>query len=331
MTLLVSRLLSSALVATAAIAATITTGGQAGADSFPSKPIRIISPFSAGSPPDAFGRLVAQQMSGKLGQSVVVENRPGAGTTIGTKAGAMADPDGYTLVQVNAALSYAPVLYPNPGYDPVKSFVPVALLASWTHVLVAHPSVAANNLQELIADAKANPGKLNIGSPLGNPPHVLAEMLRMETGADINDVPYRQTPQLISDLLAGRLQIHFSAGEPIASMIRDGKMKAYAVTGAVRDPTLPNVPTMAEAGLPQLTVNPSDWTGLLAPAGTPPDAVAKLSAAANDAVNSPEVQAMLNKLGWQARKSTPQEFMAFVAADAGKWPKVVKAAGLKGE
>src|SRR5258708_303089 len=279
MTLRVSRLLSSLLVTAAALAAANLTGGQAAADTFPSRPIRIISPFSAGSPPDAFGRLIAQQVSSSLGQSVVVENRPGAGTTLGTKAGATADPDGYTLVQVNAALSYAPVLYPNPGYDPVKSFTPVALLASWTHVLVAHPSVAANNLQELIVYAKANPGKLNIGSPLGNPPHVLAEMLRMETGADINDVPYRQTPQLISDLLAGRLQIHFSAGEPLASMIREGKMKAYASTGAARDPSLPNIPTMAEAGLPQLTVNPSDWTGFLAPAGTPPDVVAKLSAA----------------------------------------------------
>ena len=195
------------------------------------KPLKIISPFSAGSPPDALGRLVAQQLTVSLGQSVVVENRPGAGTTIGTKAGAMADPDGYTLVQVNAALSYGPVLYPNPGYDPLKSFAPVASLASWTHVLVAHPSVAANSLQELIAYAKANPGQLNIGSPLGNPPHVLAEMLKMNTGADFNSVPYRQTPQLVTDLLAGRIQLYFAAGEPMISMIKQGKLKAYAFTG----------------------------------------------------------------------------------------------------
>src|SRR6185436_5688686 len=235
------RLLGSA--AALAVGLGFAAAGSADADTYPTKPIKIISPFSAGSPPAAFGRLVAQQMSVTLGQSVVVENRPGAGTTIGTKAGAIADPDGYTLVQVNAALSYAPVLYPNPGYDPVKSFTPVALLASWTHVLVAHPSVAANNLRELIAHAKANPGKLNIGSPLGSPPHVLAEMLRMETGADINDVPYRQAPQMIADLVAGRLQLHFSAGEPVASMIREGKMKTYASTGAAREPSLPNVPT----------------------------------------------------------------------------------------
>src|SRR5690349_16108696 len=167
----VPRLLSSALVTAGILAVGIHVGDAA--EAFPAKPIRIISPFSAGSPPDAFGRLIAQQMSSSLGQSVVVENRPGAGTTLGTRAGALADPDGYTLVQVNAALNYAPVLYPNSGYDPAKSFAPVAMLATWTHVLGAHPSVPASTLQELIAFAKAHPGKLNIGFPLGNPPHIL--------------------------------------------------------------------------------------------------------------------------------------------------------------
>jgi tripartite-type tricarboxylate transporter receptor subunit TctC len=149
------RWLGSAAVVVAGLGLAAASG--AAADSYPSRPIKIISPFSAGSPPDAFGRLIAQQLSTSLGQSVVVENRPGAGTTLGTKAGATADPDGYTLVQVNAALTYAPVLYPNLGYDPVRSFVPVGLLASWTHVLTAHPSVPADTLVELIAYAKANP------------------------------------------------------------------------------------------------------------------------------------------------------------------------------
>jgi len=326
---LVSKFLAS-VIATAGLL-TVGFNVDAVAESFPDKPIRIISPFSAGSPPDAFGRLIAQQLSASLGQSVVVENRPGAGTTLGTKAGAMADPDGYTLVQVNAALSYAPVLYPNPGYDPVKSFTPVALLANWTHVLAAHPSVAANSLQELIAYAKANPGKLNIGFPLGSPPHVLTEMLRMETGADFNSVPYRQAPQLVTDFVSGRLQLYFSAGEPIASMIREGKIKAYAFTSATRDQVLPNVPTMAEAGLPAMTVNPSDWTGLLAPVGTPPAVIAKLNAAINEALKSPESRQMLTKLGWSTKMTTPQEFAAFVAADAQRWPPIVKAAGLKPE
>ena len=333
------RLLSSAipslrlLGSAAALAAGLgfAAAGSADADTYPTKPIKIISPFSAGSPPDAFGQLIAQQLSASLGQSVVIENRPGAGTTVGTKAGAIADPDGYTLVQVNAALTYAPVMYPNPGYDPVKSFAPVAVLATWTHVLTAHSSVAANNLQELIAYAKANPGKLNMGFPLGNPPHVLSEMLRMETGADFNSIPYRQTPQLVTDFLAGRVQVYFNAGEPMATMIREGKIKAYAVTGASRDAHLPSVPTMAEAGLPKMTVSPSDWTGLLAPAGTPPAVIQKLNVAINEAVKSVETQAALTKLGWGSKLVTPQEFAAFVSADAAKWQPIVKAAGLKAE
>ena len=305
--------------------------GQATADNYPSRPIKIISPFSAGSPPDAFGRLIAHQLSTSLGQSVVVENRPGAGTTLGTKAGAAADPDGYTLVQVNAALTYAPTLYPNPGYDPIRSFVPVGLLASWTHVLTAHPSVPADTLAELIAYAKANPGKLAIGFPLGSPPHILAEMFKMQSKTDINSVPYRQNPQLIADFLAGRLHLYFSAGEPMLSMIREGKVKAYAFTSAARDPAFPNVPTMAEAGLPKLTVSPSDWTGLLAPAGTPPAVIAKLNAAINDALKSPESRASLAKLGWSAKASTPQEFAAFVSAEAEIWVPVVRAAGVKAD
>src|SRR5262245_40250309 len=319
------------LLGSAAALAFVVVAGNAATDTYPAKAIKIISPFSAGSPPDALGRLVAQQLTASLGQSVVIENRPGAGTTIGTKAGAMADPDGYTLVQVNAALSYAPVLYPNPGDDPLKCFPPVASLASWTHVLVAHPNVAANTLQELVAYAKANPGQLSIGSPLGNPPHVLAEMLKMATGADFNSVPYRQNPQLVTDLLAGRIQLYFSAGEPMISMINEGKLKAYAMTGVRRDTALPNVPTMAEAGLPQLTFNASDWTGILAPAGTRADLIGRLNVAINDGLKSAEVKAGLVKLGWEAQISTPAEFATFLAADSEKWPPIVRASGLKGD
>jgi tripartite-type tricarboxylate transporter receptor subunit TctC len=308
-----------------------TATSNAAPETYPSRVIRIISPFSAGSPPDALGRLVAQQLTASLHQSVIIENHPGAGTTIGTKAGAMADPDGYTLVQVNAALSYAPVLYPNPGYDPIKSFEPVASLASWTHVLVAHPSVAANTLQELIAYAKGHPGQLTIGSPLGNPPHVLAEMLKMASGADFNSVPYRQNPQLVNDLLGGIIQLYFAAGEPMISMIQQGKLKAYAFTAEKRDPTLPDVPTMAEAGLPQLTFGASDWTGILAPAGTRPEVIGRLNNAINESLRSRETTASLSKLGWQVRISTPAEFAAFLAADADRWPPIVRASGLHGD
>jgi tripartite-type tricarboxylate transporter receptor subunit TctC len=323
------NLLGSAAVVAAVSGLTLT--GAAASDSFPNKPIKIISPFSAGSAPDTFGRLVAQKMSETIGQTVLVENRPGAGTTLGTKAGAVADPDGYTLVQVNAALSYAPVLYPHAGYDPIKSFAAVAMLGTWSHVLVAHPSVPAGSVKALVAYTKANPGKLNIGFPLGSPPHILAEMLKTKAEAEINSVPYRQVLLLVSDLAAGRLQLFFTTGEPAFSMIRSGKLKAYAFTAAKRDQGFPDVPTMAEAGFPEMTVDPSDWTGFLAPAGTPKPVVAKLNGAINDALNSLELRAALAKLGWRAGNSSPEQFAAFISTAVNKWTPIVVAAGLKGE
>jgi tripartite-type tricarboxylate transporter receptor subunit TctC len=322
------KLLVSVLVSVAML-----TGADdsAVAQWLPSKPVKIISPFSAGSPPDTFARLIAQQLSVRLGQGIVIENRPGAGSTIATKAGAAADPDGYTLLQANAALSYANVIYPNAGYDPVRSFVPIALLATWTHVLVGQSGLAASSLPELITTARANPGKINIGFPLGTPPQILSEMLKMESRADLNSVPYRQTPQLVADLLAGRVDLYFSAGEPIFSLIRQGKVKAFAFASVKRDPGFPSVPTMAEAGLPRLTFEQSDWTGFLAPAGTPPNVVATLNAAINNVLISAATQEGLAKIGWMTKISTPQEFAAFVLGDAEKWPPIVKSAGLRGE
>jgi tripartite-type tricarboxylate transporter receptor subunit TctC len=156
-------------------------------------------------------------------------------------------------------------------------------------------------------------------------------MLRLETGAALNDVPYRQLPQLVADFLGGRLQLYFGSGEPVVSMIRDGRAKAYGSTGATREAALPNVPTMTEAGFPGLTISPSDWTGLLAPAGTPASVVAKLNTAAVEALKAPEIQASVSKLGWTTKGSPQQEFATFVASDAMKWPAIVKAAGLKAE
>jgi len=299
------------------------------ADSFPSRPLRIISPFSAGSPPDAFGRLVAQQLSGVLRQNVIVENHPGAGTTLGTKIGALAQPDGYTLLQVNSALTYGQMLYPGVTYDPIKSFAPVALLASWRHVLVGNPSVTANSLKELIAYARAHPGALSFASPAGAPPHLLAHMLRMQTGAQFNDITYRQAPQLLADLMAGRVQLYFSAGEPVVSMVKRGKLKTFASTGATREAALPNVPTMAEAGFADMTVDPSDWTGLVAPAGIPDDMMARLHGAVGTALKIPEVTAMLEKLGWTASSTDPNAFAKFISANVERWGKIVREAHLK--
>lgn len=312
------------------LAITIVASGAA-AQPYPAKPIRILSPFSAGSPPDAMVRLVSQQMSERLGQGVTIENRPGGGTTIATKAGAAADPDGYTLLQVSTAVLYTPVLYPNAGYDPLKSFTPVAGIAGWSHVLVVPASVPANTVAELIAAAKAKPGELNIGFSLGTSPQILAEIFKSAAGAPLNSVPYRQVAQLNADILAGRLQAWFTAGAGSISLIQQGKLKALAYTGATRHPALPQVPTMIESGLPQLALGPSDWTGLVAPAATPKDAVDKLNAAIGASLRSPAVNANITQQGYEPMIRSPQELAAFLAAEATKWPPLVRAAGMQPE
>jgi tripartite-type tricarboxylate transporter receptor subunit TctC len=299
------------------------------AQSYPTKPIKIISPFGAGSPPDATARLVAQELSRRFGQNVVVENRPGAGGTIATKAAAGEAPDGYTLLQVNAALAYAPALYANPGYDPLRNFVPVASLANWSLALVVSKDVPANSIQEFIAYAKANPGKVNIAFPYGSPPQILAERFKLTTGAPLNSVPYHQLSQLSADLMAGRIQAIFSIAPGLVAAVREGKLKALVYAGTARHPALKDVPTVAEAGLPDLTLEPSDWVGIVAPAGTRPEIVQTLNTAINDILKSDEVRATFSKLGWRVTATTPEEFGAFLSSELVKWPRLAKAAGFK--
>jgi tripartite-type tricarboxylate transporter receptor subunit TctC len=304
---------------------------QAAAESFPARPIRIISPFSAGSAPDALARLLAERLSDQLGQNVSIENRPGGGTVIATRAAAAADPDGYTLLQANAAFVYSSVLHASPEYDPVKSFSPIAAVAGWSHVLVVPADLQVDNVQQLIALAKANPGRVNIGFPLGSPPQVLAEMLKAVSGSPFGSIPYRQVPQLVSDLLAGRIQGFFGGGSALISLIQKGKLRAIAYTGVTRSAALPNVPTVIEAALPQLALNPSDWTGILAPAGTPKDVVEKLNAAVNATLESPQMQTSIRQEGGEPRIASPTDFAAFLAIELKKWPPLVKAAGMKVE
>jgi tripartite-type tricarboxylate transporter receptor subunit TctC len=303
----------------------------AAAQPYPAKPIKMISPFSSGSPADALGRLIGQKLSERLGQNVAIENRPGAGTTLATRAAAAADPDGYTLLQVNATLAYAPVLYPEAGYDPVKSFAPVGTLATWSHLLVVAADVPVNTVGELVALAKANPGKLNMAFPLGTPPQVLAELFKTASGAPFGSVPYRQVVQLRTDLVAGRIQANFSAGAELVALVQQGKVKALAYTGVERYPDLPDVPTVIEAGLPQLALNPSDWTGIVAPAGTPPAVISTLNAAINDSLQAAELRANIVRQGGAIKLSSPSEFAAFLVAEAKKWPPLVTAASLKPE
>lgn len=318
-----------ALTVFGAIAAGVIGAGGAAGQPYPSRPIKIISPFSPGSPPDAVGRLVAQKVAERLGQSIAIENRPGGGTTIATRAVATVEPDGYTLLQTNAALAFGSVLYPNAGYDPLKSFSPVATFAIWSHLLVVPANVQANTIEELVAYAKANPGQVNIGFPLGSPPQVLAEMLKSSATAPFNTVPYRQISQLTADLLSGRIQAFFGAGAALVSLVQQGKLKALAYTGTTRYAALPLVPTVTEVGLPQLALNPSDWTGVVAPAGTPSAVIGALNAAIDHGVKAPDVRTGIAQQGGEVRTMSPPEFGTFLAAELKKWPPLVKQAGLK--
>jgi tripartite-type tricarboxylate transporter receptor subunit TctC len=329
-----NRLQLMALTATAVFLATALGGwgnDSAVAEPYPARPIRIISPFGAGGAPDSLMRPIARQLADRLGQSVTIENRPGGGLTIATKAAAAADPDGYTLLQVVSALAYSTVLYPHAGYDAEKSFSPVATLASWSHLLVVPPSIPAASVQDFIAYAKENPEQLNIGFALGGSPQILAEMFKNASGAKFNSVPYRQPAQLIADLLAGRVHAFFGAGAGLVAMVKQGKLKALTYTGVTRYPGLPQVPTVIEEGLPELALNPSDWTGIVAPTGIAPDVIARLNAAINDILKSPDTEAGLALQGAEAKITTPSEFAAFLAAERKKWPPLVKAAGLKPE
>ena len=227
----------------------------AGAEPYPSKPIKLIVPYTPGSPVDVLARVVTQKVSVRLGQIIVIDNRPGAGTTIGSKLAAVAEPDGYTLLIGATSLIISASLYPNLDYDPVKSFVGVAMLAQSPQVLVIAPSIPAKTVQEFIAYAKAHPGKLNFGFGLGTLPHILGESFKAVTATNIASIPYKGGAQAITDMLGGRIDMNFGTQATLLPLIRQGKVRALAVTTATRARDLPEVPTMAESGLPQLTLS----------------------------------------------------------------------------
>ncbi len=302
---------------------------DAAAEPYPSKPIKLIVPYTPGSPVDVLARVVTQKLSARLGQIIVIDNRPGAGTTIGSKLAAGAEPDGYTLLIGATSLIISASLYPNLDYDPVKSFVGVAMLANSPQVLVIAPSVPAKTVQEFIAYAKANPGKLNFGFGLGTLPHILGESFKAVTGTNIASIPYKGGAHAITDMLGGRIDMNFGTQATLLPLIRQGRVRALAVTTATRARDLPEVPTMAESGLPQLTLAFS--AGLLAPAGTPPEIVHKLNVEINEAMKTTDLAARMAKLGFEPKIWSPEEYAAFLAEEAERWPPLVKASGVKPE
>ena len=304
--------------------------GDASAQSYPSRPIKLIVPFPAGGPPDTIARLVGNDMSSRLGQTVVIDNRPGAGATIGTRTAANAEPDGYTLLFASTtSLSIGPALFKNLDYDAVKSFAPVASVSLGAMVVAINAGVPAKTVQDLVAYAKANPGKLHNGAGVASPPHIAWGLFTLTTGADIVFVPYRGMAQAMTDLVAGQIQMMIDGIGSLLPHIRDGKVRALAVTGTTRSGDLADVPTMIESGYPDYVL--SFWTGILAPAGTPPDIVAKLNGAINDGLKSAQTKHDLAKFNVEPNITSSREFSAFLAAEARKWAEIVKATNIKVE
>ncbi len=300
----------------------------AGAQSWPTKPVRLIVPFPAGGGTDAFARPLAAHLSLQTGQQFVIDNRGGAGGTIGAELAAKAPADGYTFLVGAVHHTIAVSMYAKLGYDLEKDLTPVTLMAVVPNVLVLHPSVPLNSVSELIAYAKANPSKLNIASAgNGTSHHLAAELFKTSTGVQMLHIPYKGAGPAMQDLIGGQVNMMFDGMGSSAAQIRGGKLKPLAVTTARRSPAFPDIPTMQEAGVPGYQV--TTWYGLWAPAGTPPEIVSRLQAEVVKAFAKPEVKEIWAAQGADAGGNSPAEFNAFIKAEIVKWAKVVKDSGAK--
>jgi tripartite-type tricarboxylate transporter receptor subunit TctC len=310
--------------------AALAFGVQAAlAQGYPSKPIHLVVPFPPGGPTDIVGRLVGQKLAEGLGQPVIVENRPGAGGTVGSTAAAKAPADGYTLLYGSTStLAIAPSLYHDLAYDPRSAFAPVSLVSRGAIIAAVNAQVPARNLQELIALAKKSPGKLSYASAgSGTPPHLAAELFKSIAGVDLLHVPYKGGAPAINDLVGGQVQAIFEGQVVLLPHIKSGRVRALAITGMTRDPALADVPTFAEAGLPRYDAY--FWSGLVAPAGTPAAVIAKLNSMLVRALNAPDAHDALMRQGLEPAATTPQQFAAFIASEIERWGRVAKASGAK--
>ena len=296
---------------------------------YPNKPIRIIVPFAPGGNVDITARLVAPALQEILGQPVVVENKPGAGGTIGADQVVKSAPDGYTLLMgSNSTFSVAPSLYPRNPYNPLKDFAPVSMIASAPFVLVTNPGVAAKDARELVALAKSEPGKLTMSSAgTGSSNHLVGELFQEISGSKFTHVPYKGSGQALTDLMGGQVQLHFDQITSAASHIQAGKLKPLLVTAPVRVKMLPDIPTAAEAGYPSFEA--TNVTGLIAPAGTPRDVIEKLNAATQKAIAQPAIREKFAGIGAEATGGTPEQFAAYIRDDLSKWTRIVKDANVK--
>jgi tripartite-type tricarboxylate transporter receptor subunit TctC len=296
------------------------------AQGYPAKPAKVIVPYPPGGPTDIVARVVSQKLSDQMGQQFIVENRPGAGGNIGAEAVAKSPGDGYTLLVATTAHAINPSLFKSLGYNLTKDFAPVSQLTSGPLVIVANPSVPAKNVQELIALAKAKPGTLNYASSgNGQSTHLSAELFGTMAGIKMNHIPYKGSAPALTDVMGGQASLMFDTMLSAMPHVKSGKLKAIAVTSAARSPAAPDVPTVAESGLPGYEA--IAWNGLLAPAGTPADVVAKLNAELKKALDAPDVKDRFSAQGFGAAWNTREAFAKFIQVELDKWAKVVKVSG----
>jgi tripartite-type tricarboxylate transporter receptor subunit TctC len=314
------KVLSVMLPISVAIATLIVPAGSVVGQTYPTKPIKVICPLPSGSVVDVTIRLVTPGLSARLGVPVIVENRPGGGGTTGTKEFARAPSDGHTLLAsgLNNVLAFRALEH--------EDVVPIATVASHHWLLVVRTSMPARSLGELIAHAKANPGKLTWGFGQGTSPHMFGELFKIAIGIDVVNVPYKSGTQAVPDLLGGRIDMNFGTASNLLPLIHEGKLRALAITSETRSPDLPDVPTMAESGFPQLTRG--SWVGLWGPAGTPANLVSKLNREVNGSVAAPAIKEALKKLDFEPLVGSPQDFAAFIIEEMNTWTPAAKAAGI---
>ena len=303
----------------------------AAAQNYPHKPLRLIVPFPPGGGNDILARSVGQRLAEKIGQQIIVDNRGGAGGLIGAELAARAAPDGYTLFLASIGnLAFTPALHAKLPYDPVRDFAPVTLLATSAFIMVVNPSVPAKSVQELIALAKARPGALNYASAgQGSSLHMTAEIFKLATGADLVHIAYKGSAPALTDLISGQVQIMFGTMPATLPQVKAGKLRALGVSGAKRSAAAPEVPTIAEAGVPGFEV--LNWYGLVAPGKTPAAIVLQLNRELVKTLKSPEMIDALHAQGLEAAGGAPEKFGAFIKSEIAKYAKVVKAAGIRAE
>ncbi len=296
---------------------------------YPTRPIHFLVPFTVGGGADIAARTIAQNLGDELGQQIVVDNRPGSGGVLGMEIAATSSANGYTLVMGNiGTIAVAPAVYRKLPYDPVRDLAPITLLAASTYVMGVTASMSPRTVQEFVAMAKSNPGKLNYASTgIGSPGHLSAALLSVLSGIRMEHVPYKDISQIFVDMYAGQMQLYFSGISPALTQMKTGKIRVLAVTSARRSPQIPELPTMAEAGVPSFEV--SGWYGLFTPAGTPPKIIAQINVAVKKIAASRDLQKRFAAIGADLTTSTPEELSAFVKSEILKWAKVVKESGMR--